>query len=31
MQKIKGFNDRAFVVMDGDKEIPSQYNRGDQL
>ena len=30
-QKIKAFNDRAFVVLDGEKEIPSQYIRNDQL
>src|SRR5688572_10021708 len=30
-QKIKGFNERAFVVMDGEKEIPSQYNSDDRL
>lgn len=29
-QHIPAFNSHAFVVLDGKKEIASQYNRGDQ-
>ena len=28
-KKLKKFNPHAFVVMDGEKEIPSQYNHND--
>lgn len=29
-KKVKGFNEKAFVVLDGAKEIPSQYNTKDK-
>ena len=28
-KNLKKFNPQAFVVMDGEKEIPSQYNHND--
>ena len=28
-KNVKKFNPHAFVVMDGEKEIPSQYNQND--
>src|SRR5688572_1934671 len=29
LKKAKGFNAKAFVVLDGKVEIPSQYNESD--
>src|SRR6187402_547812 len=29
LKKVKGFNTKAFVVLDGTKEIASQYNETD--
>ncbi len=29
LKKVKSFNEKAFVVLDGKNEIPSQYNKND--